>query len=61
MPSWGVREGGGRGWRVWNLSNFELQNMWHLDQVTGGTKYDKSENLTKLTGGECQPGGHFVA
>ena len=25
--------------------------MWHLDQVTGGTKYDKSENLTKLTGG----------
>ena len=27
--------------------------MWHLDQVSGGTKYDKFEELTQLTVGEC--------
>ena len=28
--------------------------MWHSDHISEGTKYDKFENLTKLTGGECR-------
>ena len=26
--------------------------MWHLDQISVGTKYDKFEELTQLTVGE---------
>ena len=37
--------------------SFSIAKMWHLDHISGGTKYDKFENLTKLTQGECK----FVA